>query len=203
MTKNNENLRLGRKVAGASILVSCLLCVGNLWIGYATGSTSVLADEQVNDEEQSESAPRAKSCRGQHTSELSALRREPMDRIRDRIDFCCGCRLRVFGRCPSVGSCPRGHDSRGKAPRCRSSVRTWTNRNSGWLECRDHFGRRWCRHLLSITADDLDSTSSTGPVCDMAIARCHRHKNRSEERRVGKGPEDWERLACSGRMEIG
>jgi cation diffusion facilitator family transporter len=43
MTKNNENLRLGRRVAGASILVSCLLSVGNLWIGYATGSTSVVA----------------------------------------------------------------------------------------------------------------------------------------------------------------
>src|SRR5512140_3806894 len=43
MTKNNENLRLGRRVAGASILVSCLLSAGNLWIGYAAGSTSVLA----------------------------------------------------------------------------------------------------------------------------------------------------------------
>jgi len=43
MTKNNENLRLGQRVAGASILASCVLSAGNIWVGYAAGSTSVLA----------------------------------------------------------------------------------------------------------------------------------------------------------------
>ena len=44
MTKNDENLRLGRRVAEASILVSCVLTAGNVWIGYAAGSTSVVAE---------------------------------------------------------------------------------------------------------------------------------------------------------------
>ena len=43
MTTNSENLSLGRRVAGASILASCLLSAGNVWVGYAGGSTSVLA----------------------------------------------------------------------------------------------------------------------------------------------------------------
>lgn len=40
---NDHNLRLGRRVAGLSIGASCALSVSNLWIGFAAGSTSVLA----------------------------------------------------------------------------------------------------------------------------------------------------------------
>ncbi len=40
---NAGNLRLGRRVAGLSIAASCLLSVSNIWIGYAAGSTSVVA----------------------------------------------------------------------------------------------------------------------------------------------------------------
>ena len=43
MAKNNENLCLGQRVAGASILASLLLAVANIWVGYTAGSTSVLA----------------------------------------------------------------------------------------------------------------------------------------------------------------
>lgn len=43
MTTNTENLRLGRRVAAASILASVLLSTGNIWIGYVAGSTSVSA----------------------------------------------------------------------------------------------------------------------------------------------------------------
>lgn len=38
-----HNLRLGRRVAAASIVASCLLSASNVWIGYAAGSTSVVA----------------------------------------------------------------------------------------------------------------------------------------------------------------
>lgn len=40
---NAGNLRLGRRVAVLSIAASCLLSVSNVWIGYAAGSTSVVA----------------------------------------------------------------------------------------------------------------------------------------------------------------
>ena len=43
MAKKNENLCLGQRVAGASILASLLLAVANIWVGYSAGSTSVLA----------------------------------------------------------------------------------------------------------------------------------------------------------------
>jgi cation diffusion facilitator family transporter len=43
MPTNDQNLRLGRRVAGASIAASVLLSISNVWIGYAAGSTSVLA----------------------------------------------------------------------------------------------------------------------------------------------------------------
>src|SRR5215218_6141947 len=43
MSKNEDNLHLGRRVAGASIIASCVLAAANVWIGYAAGSTSVLA----------------------------------------------------------------------------------------------------------------------------------------------------------------
>lgn len=43
MATNDENLLLGRRVAGASIAASLLLSVANVWIGYAAGSTSVFA----------------------------------------------------------------------------------------------------------------------------------------------------------------
>jgi cation diffusion facilitator family transporter len=43
MANNLENLRTGRRVAGASIAASCLLSVSNVWVGYAAGSTSVTA----------------------------------------------------------------------------------------------------------------------------------------------------------------
>ena len=43
MATNDENLLLGRRVAGASIAASVLLSVSSVWIGYAAGSTSVLA----------------------------------------------------------------------------------------------------------------------------------------------------------------
>lgn len=38
-----ENLQLGRRVAGVSIAVSCFLSVLNIWVGYSAGSTSVVA----------------------------------------------------------------------------------------------------------------------------------------------------------------
>src|SRR6478609_8307157 len=40
---NADNLRLGRRITGASIAASCLLATSNIWIGYAAGSTSVVA----------------------------------------------------------------------------------------------------------------------------------------------------------------
>lgn len=40
---NDDGLRLGRRVAGASIAASCVLAVSNVWIGYAAASTSVVA----------------------------------------------------------------------------------------------------------------------------------------------------------------
>ncbi len=40
---NHKNLQLGRRVAAASIVASCLLSVVNIWIGYSAGSTSVVA----------------------------------------------------------------------------------------------------------------------------------------------------------------
>lgn len=40
---NDRNLRLGRRVTGASIAASCLLACSNVWIGYSAGSTSVVA----------------------------------------------------------------------------------------------------------------------------------------------------------------
>jgi cation diffusion facilitator family transporter len=40
---NADNLRLGRRIAAISIGASCLLSVSNVWIGYAAGSTSVVA----------------------------------------------------------------------------------------------------------------------------------------------------------------
>ena len=43
MPSNERNLRLGRRVAGASIAASILLSAANIWIGSAAGSTSVLA----------------------------------------------------------------------------------------------------------------------------------------------------------------
>src|SRR6185436_2018743 len=43
MESNNQSLLLGRRVAGASILASVLLSTFNIWIGYASGSTAVLA----------------------------------------------------------------------------------------------------------------------------------------------------------------
>lgn len=42
-TRNDHNLMLGRRVAGLSIAASCALSVSNVWIGYAAGSTSVMA----------------------------------------------------------------------------------------------------------------------------------------------------------------
>ena len=42
-TVHDHNLRLGRRVAGLSIGASCVLSVSNVWIGYAAGSTSVVA----------------------------------------------------------------------------------------------------------------------------------------------------------------
>jgi len=38
-----DKLQLGRRVAAASIVASCLLSVMNVWIGYQAGSTSVVA----------------------------------------------------------------------------------------------------------------------------------------------------------------
>lgn len=43
MATNDEDLLLGRRVAEASIAASVLLSVTNVWIGYAAGSTSVIA----------------------------------------------------------------------------------------------------------------------------------------------------------------
>lgn len=42
-TTASGNLRLGRRVAWASVFASCFLSAGNLWIGYAAGSTAVMA----------------------------------------------------------------------------------------------------------------------------------------------------------------
>jgi cation diffusion facilitator family transporter len=43
ITSDNSNLRLGRRVAAISIAASCLLSALNIGIGYAAGSTSVVA----------------------------------------------------------------------------------------------------------------------------------------------------------------
>ena len=43
MDSTAGNLRLGRRVAAVSIGASCLLSLSNVWIGYAAGSTSVVA----------------------------------------------------------------------------------------------------------------------------------------------------------------
>jgi cation diffusion facilitator family transporter len=44
MPGNHQNgLGPGRRVAAASTVASCLLAVSNIWIGYAAGSTSVVA----------------------------------------------------------------------------------------------------------------------------------------------------------------
>src|SRR5215471_3002751 len=41
--ETSNKLRLGMRVAAASIAASCLLSAANVWIGYMAGSTSVLA----------------------------------------------------------------------------------------------------------------------------------------------------------------
>ncbi|MEP7354285.1 MAG: cation diffusion facilitator family transporter [Acidobacteriota bacterium] len=41
--RNRENLRIGRRVTMISIVASCLLAAANLWVGYESGSTSVIA----------------------------------------------------------------------------------------------------------------------------------------------------------------
>ena len=43
VSNHTDNLLLGRRVAAASVAASCLLAVSNIWIGYAGGSTSVVA----------------------------------------------------------------------------------------------------------------------------------------------------------------
>ncbi len=43
MDSTAGNLRLGKRVAAVSIGASCLLSLSNVWIGYAAGSTSVVA----------------------------------------------------------------------------------------------------------------------------------------------------------------
>lgn len=43
MATNNENLMIGRRVAGVSVAASVLLSAGNIWIGSVGGSTSVAA----------------------------------------------------------------------------------------------------------------------------------------------------------------
>ena len=43
MANDHDNFRLGKQVAIASIAASCILSAANVWVGYAGGSTSVVA----------------------------------------------------------------------------------------------------------------------------------------------------------------
>jgi cation diffusion facilitator family transporter len=42
-TSNSGNLLLGKRLAAISIVASCVLSISNVWVGYAAGSTSVVA----------------------------------------------------------------------------------------------------------------------------------------------------------------